>query len=409
MTEEKATKEEARGAKAEAERAAKQEAKQPAKPRLVIATDNFLPRWDGIARFLAEIIPRLLEEYDVTVISPDYGITPLDMRVRRVLIPTRSKQYGDYTPARWEPEPIRAAVAEADIVFCQTIGPVGWLAHRYARKLKKPLVAFIHNIEWELVPKAMDVSFLKRLAYPLMKLVTRYLYNRCDLLIVPSENIAEMFSWQRIRTPKRVVHLGVDPKRFVRGDKEAAKRQLKIPLAAVVVGFHSRLAHEKNLLTLSRAYLRLKAKEKRLLLLGDGVPELKAKLKRVPGAIVPGAQEDVVLYLQAMDIYVMPSFTETTSLAVLEAMSCELPVISSPVGFIQQYIKHGENGFFFETKNAYELAGKLQQLAEDEPLRAKIGKAARKTILEQFNWDKAAEGIAAALRETLGKKRAKKK
>lgn len=374
------------------------------KPRLVIATDNFLPRWDGIARFLAEIIPRLLDEYDITVVSPDYGVSQLDMKVRRVLVPLRKKVYGDYTPAQWKPEIVKEAVKDADIVFCQTIGPVGWLAHRFARKLKKPLVAFIHSIEWELVPRALDSALLKKISYPLMKLLTRRIYNRCNLLIVPSENVAEMLEWQKIGTRKWVTHLGTDAKRFVKGDKEAAKKALGIPPKAIVIGFHSRIAHEKNLLTLSRAYLRLKLKEKRLLLVGDGIPELKAKLKKVPGAMLPGPQEDVVPYLQAMDIYVMPSFTETTSLAVLEAMSCELPVISAPVGFIQQYIKHGENGLFFDNKNAFELAGKIQHLAEDEELQAKLGKAARKTVQEQFNWDKTGEGIAAALKTTLKKK-----
>ncbi len=385
----------------------KQKAAEKGRPRLVIATDNFLPRWDGIARFLGEIIPRLLEEYDITVVSPDYGITPLDMKVRRVLIPTSRKVYGDYTPAQWRPEIVKAAVAEADIVFCQTIGPVGWLAHRYARRLGKPLVAFIHSIEWELVPKAVDTPLLKKLGQTIMKLLTRYVYNRCDLLILPSENIAEMFSWQRIRTRKTIAHLGVDTKRFTKGDKDEAKAKLKLPKDSIVVGFHGRLGYEKNLLTLSRAYIRVKNDKKRILLVGDGVPELKLRLKRLPGAVLPGAQDDIVPYLQAMDVYVMPSFTETTSLAVLEAMSCELPVISSPVGFIQQYIKHGENGLFYETKNAFELAGKIQHLAEDETMRAKLGKAARKTVVEQFSWDKAADDIAAALRGLL-KERAKK-
>ena len=43
----------------------------------------------------------------------------------------------------------------------------------------------------------------------------------------------------------------------------------------------------------------------------------------------------------------MPSLTETTSLATLEAMSCGLPVIASKVGFIKDYIAKGHNGIFF--------------------------------------------------------------
>lgn len=367
------------------------------KPRLLIATDNFLPRRDGIARFLEEIIPRMVEKYEVTIISPDYGITSLDLKIRRVLIPLRKKQYGDYTPAQWKPEIVKSAVEEADIVFSQTIGPVGYLVIKYAKRLKKPIVSYIHSIEWELVPKALKKSFFKRIAYPLIKFLTRHIYNKCNLLILPSENIADRFTWQRIKTKKKIVHLGVDTKKFVKGDKKAVRRVLKIPQKRFVIGFHGRIGYEKNLLTLSRAYLRLKEKDKQLLIVGDGVPELKRRLNRLKGVTITGSKEDVVPYLQAMDVYVMPSFTETTSLSVLEAMSCSLPVISSPVGFIQQYITHGENGLFFETKNAFELSGKIHQLAEDPSLRERLGRDARKTVVERFNWNSTAEGILKAL------------
>lgn len=376
--------------------------------KLLIATDNFLPRWDGIARFLSEIIPRL--EMDVTVVSPDYGLTAMDLKIQRVLVPTRRNAFGDYTPAQYRPGLIEPAVKKADVVFSQTIGPVGMLAHRYARKHKKPLVAFIHSIEWELVPKALDTSLLKRLAYPLMKLYTRYLYNKCSLLIVPSENIADMLTWQRISTPKKVVHLGVDHKKFTRGNKKEARKALGIPEDAFVVGFHGRLGYEKNLLTLSRAFMNLKAKNKRLLVVGEGVEKLRLRLQKVKGILLPGKQTNVVLYLQAMDVYVMPSFTETTSLAVLEAMACELPIVASPVGFIQQYIADGTNGYFFETKNWYNLSRKLQVLHDDVLLREKLGKAARKTILSQFNWEETAKGIREALltvSRTQGRRRSK--
>ncbi|MBR9693377.1 glycosyltransferase family 4 protein [Candidatus Woesearchaeota archaeon] len=374
------------------------------KPRLLISTDNFQPRHDGIASFLAEIIPRLLNDYEITVVSPDYGVAPIDMQIRRILIPIKKKAWGDYVPAQWRPEAVDAAVKDADLVFCQTIGPIGIAAHRAARKRKKPLIAFIHSIEWELVPRALNNRLLKKLAYPLTKFLTKHLYNKCSLLIVPSKNTAELLTWQGISTKKKVVHLGVDTKRFTKGDRAAMRKQLKIPKDAFLVGFHGRIGYEKNLLTLTRGFLRMQHKNKKLLLVGDGVPELKERLKKVRGCIMPGAQENVVPYLQALDVYVMPSFTETTSLAVLEAMSCELPVISSPVGFIQQYIKHGQNGFFYETKSALDLARKLELLANDHILRVKTGKEARKTVKEKFDWDIAAELIAETLAQMKRRK-----
>ena len=45
--------------------------------KLLIATDNYPPRYDGISRFLQEIIPSLKESHDVSVIAPDFGPTSI--------------------------------------------------------------------------------------------------------------------------------------------------------------------------------------------------------------------------------------------------------------------------------------------------------------------------------------------
>ena len=39
---------------------------------LLIATDSFLPRWDGISRFLIELIPRIKDDFEITLVAPDF-------------------------------------------------------------------------------------------------------------------------------------------------------------------------------------------------------------------------------------------------------------------------------------------------------------------------------------------------
>ena len=47
------------------------------KRKLLITSDAFLPHWDGIARFLTEIIPRLKDDFEITLICPKFeGETP---------------------------------------------------------------------------------------------------------------------------------------------------------------------------------------------------------------------------------------------------------------------------------------------------------------------------------------------
>ena len=55
------------------------------KKKLLIATDNFLPRWDGIARFLVELIPALTHKFDVTIVAPRFPGRIPDLPVKLVL------------------------------------------------------------------------------------------------------------------------------------------------------------------------------------------------------------------------------------------------------------------------------------------------------------------------------------
>jgi L-malate glycosyltransferase len=94
-----------------------------------------------------------------------------------------------------------------------------------------------------------------------------------------------------------------------------------------------------------------------------------------------------------MDIFVMPSLTETTSLATLEAMSCGLPVIATKVGFIKNYLVKDHNGLFFPRNKSTVLALKLQKLIDNKELREKLGKNARKTIAYSFSWERSINKI----------------
>jgi len=362
------------------------------KRRLLIATDNFLPRWDGISRFLSEILPRLRDTYDITVIAPDYGPATIP-GVRIVRVPIARNRYGDYRPAKFSYRYVRTLVKSSDIVFTQALGPIGVAAILAARSCKRPVVAYIHSVEWELVPKALAAPIFRGPLVTITRFLARWLYNRCTMLILPSESTAEQFSWGGVRTPKRIAHLGVDTKKFHHGDRKAARELLRIPQDAFVVGYHGRVAHEKNLITLLRGFRRLRVAHKRLLIIGDGVPAIVDRLRKHTDVTVSGFTDDVALWLQAVDVYVQPSLTETTSLSVLEAMACGLPVVSAKVGFITYYLIDGHNGVFFDNTDAQELSVKLAQLHRDPVFRTKLGLNARKTIEKSFQWDATAQNI----------------
>ncbi|MBU0666290.1 MAG: glycosyltransferase family 4 protein [Nanoarchaeota archaeon] len=366
--------------------------------RIVIATDSYLPRWDGVARFLSEIIPRLKNKFKVTVIAPNFG-PHREQGIKTVKIALKKIHLGDIKPAKFDYKRIKEEVKNADVVFTQTIGFIGLAAIIAAKRFKKPLVTFIHSVEWELFPKAISSKFLKQISYPIVKFISKKIYNQCSLLIVPSTSIAEKLSWQGIRTKKSITHLGVDVNKFKNKRDDSFRKKLGIEPDDFIIGYHGRLGREKDLKTLLRAFIRLKIEHKRvkLLVVGDGVKEIVRMFKKQDRIILPGSQNNIVPYINAMDVYVLPSLTETTSLTTLEAMACELPVIATKVGFVNDYLDDEKNGFFFKMQNPYDLKKKIEFVMNNPNIRKKIGQEARKTVVEKFNWQIAAERIEEAI------------
>lgn len=358
--------------------------------KLLIATDNYLPRYDGIARFLSEVIPRLSKLFSITVVGPDFGDIEDPVDVKVVRFPVREHiTVGDFHPAKVDSSKIRELVKESDVVFVQTIGPIGSRTIRIASSLKKPVSAYIHSIESELVVGAMK-GVLKRYAGSIVKRYSRNLYNKCDLLFVPSESVEEILQWQGITAPMEIVHLGIDTQKFSPiKDVGLMRDQLKLPRDAFIIGYHGRIAREKDLMSLFRAFIRLQSKypQVRLMIVGSGLKEILDVLAQRKGVILVAAKRHVQKYLQCMDCYALTSLTETTSLSTLEAMSCALPVVATKVGFIKDYIFEGANGFLIEKKSPYQLAKKIEFLIHDPDLRKTIGQHARDTVIRKFNWD----------------------
>ena len=79
------------------------------------------------------------------------------------------------------------------------------------------------------------------------------------------------------------------------------------------------------------------------------------------------------------------------SAKLIELMSMGKPVVASPVGEVLTYIKDGESGLL--AKNTEEMVNKVIGLLEDNDKARQIGKAARRFLYENFNWDKLISNI----------------
>jgi glycosyltransferase involved in cell wall biosynthesis len=118
-----------------------------------------------------------------------------------------------------------------------------------------------------------------------------------------------------------------------------------------------------------------------------------------------GNVENVEEYLNASDIFVMPSLWEGLPLSLLEAMAASLPVIATRVGGIPEVITDGINGFLVAPRSSQELAKKIKYVLNlPSDTREKIVKIARETITHKFSLNKMINEYQKLYQELIEKK-----
>lgn len=102
-------------------------------------------------------------------------------------------------------------------------------------------------------------------------------------------------------------------------------------------------------------------------------------------AFLLGFVPDIRQYLNAADIFLMPSRKEGLPLALLEAGHAALPVIAGNVGGIPEVIGHGKNGLLIAPDDIDALADALTRLLTNRAEAEKLGKELQKTVRENFS------------------------
>ncbi len=365
------------------------------KPKLLIVADTYYPKVDGTLIFIEEFMKRTKDDFEVSLLVPDYGIK----KGHNVTYIHTSKifkisGYSNMKLTIGNLRRIKKAVKEADIVFVQGPGLISYLSIWYAHRKYKKTFFYTHTISWELFEKFFP-TILKKLLYNIIKKMSIFLYNRCTEILVPYSDLKRHLEEEGVKTNMDVARLGVDIERFCPPrDKAASKIKMNITPDKLVIGYVGRISREKNTHLLLEAFKKLdKRKNAVLLMVGDGPEDQTAEFRQTDNCIVTGFVRNVDDYLKAMDVFVMPSLTETTSLATLEAMSSGLPVIATKVGFIKNYLIRNHNGVFFPRNSSTLLSIKIDKLLKNRQLRDKLGQNARKTVAYSFSWERSINRI----------------
>jgi glycosyltransferase involved in cell wall biosynthesis len=264
-----------------------------------------------------------------------------------------------------------------------------------ARLCPQAGVAFsFHGFE---EPERSRFGLLRRLAY-------RAAAAHCDDCWAVSKTAAEAIA-SALRLPADlfgVLANGVDGGRYIPAASSAEKRRrLDLPADRLVVLSVGNLKPIKGHDVLLEAVRRLGSDADRLTVVLVGEDYLHGDLQRwvrghlsAPGGIdvrFVGRQADVLPWYQAADLFVLPSRWEGMSNALLEAMSCRLPVVATAVGGNADVIEHARTGLLVEPGNSVELAMALRWLMKDDTYRSSLGAAARAHVQANFT---AAQAVA---------------
>lgn len=112
-------------------------------------------------------------------------------------------------------------------------------------------------------------------------------------------------------------------------------------------------------------------------------------------------REQVGAHLAQADIFLMPSRSEPSAVAVVEAAAYGLPVVTTSVGANAERVLEGESGFLVPPRTPAAIAGALRKLLSDASLRQRFGERGRALVKEHFLWETVAGKIARRIRSEL--------
>ena len=128
----------------------------------------------------------------------------------------------------------------------------------------------------------------------------------------------------------------------------------------------------------------------RLVMVGDGPDRVAVERQAAEYGLSDvvefvGEQQDLVPWLSAADLFLLPSQQESFGLAALEAMSCEVPVIASRVGGIPEVITDGVTGYICGADDFNGMADRGIALLQDPATRKAVGEAAAQSVRDRFS------------------------
>jgi N-acetyl-alpha-D-glucosaminyl L-malate synthase BshA len=275
-----------------------------------------------------------------------------------------------------------ARFEKLDLVHAHYAIPHAISAHLARDILDKQLhfITTLHGTDITLV--GLEPSFL-----PLMK----FTIENSDGVTAVSRFLREKtLTNYGIAKEIRVIPNFVDTEKYKRTPSEQVCQQFA-PQGEKIVVHISNFRVVKRVPDVIKVFAEIRKKvPSKLLLVGDGPDRsaceiLTRDLHLRDHVRFLGKQFELVPILSASDLMLMPSQSESFGLSALEAMACEVPVVSSSVGGLPELQVHGETGFIAEIGDIDRMARYAIDLLTNDAKRSLFGQACRRRAIDHFD------------------------
>ncbi len=214
-----------------------------------------------------------------------------------------------------------------------------------------PVITTLHGTDITLVGK--DATYAP---------VVTFSINKSDGVTAVSQNLKEeTYQHFKIKRDIEVIPNFIDFQRFSKTNKEHFRKAIA-PDGEKIMIHVSNFRKVKRVRDVVKVFKQVQqAVPAKLLLVGDGperahVEQLCRELEICNNVRFLGKQEAVEELLAISDVFMIPSGSESFGLAALEAMACEVPVISSNIGGLPEINIHGETGYLSEVGDVDDMA-----------------------------------------------------
>ena len=225
-------------------------------------------------------------------------------------------------------------------------------------------------------------------------------YAQADIVTIPSEFARRTFVEMGVSADKvKKVQYGADLSRFAKTADPDPDR--------FDVLFVGQVSFRKGIPYLLEAFQSLHHPKKHLTLVGAIKPEIKQFLSErslenvtLAGALPASQLKD---RMSRSHVLVLPSIEDGFGMVIGEAMACGCPVIGSENTGTQDFVEDGREGFVVPIRSPQAIMERLEQLAQDAPLRQAMSERALERVKRVGGWDAYGADYVAALESLTGR------